>query len=163
MAKLHRVALRAELTVRGFFENFLARRAGWSAGRFRHEPFDEGSARIFSEGHLAFDERSARILFAGSPRHSGKSAKSASRVLAGTTGNMPIALWVAEWAQFLFQGGEDDLNSEDAEVHSGGTDVVSISSTLLVYAVYGVVELLPDRGSAQLTSRSLCSPLTPEG
>ena len=54
---------------------------------------------------------------------------------------------------------EDDLNSENAEVHSGGTDVVSTSSTLLVYALCGVVELFLDRDSAQLTSRSLCSPL----
>ena len=58
---------------------------------------------------------------------------------------------------------EDDLNSEDAEVHSGGTDVVSTSSTQLVYAVYGVVELLLDRDSAQWTSRPKCSTLTPEG
>ena len=58
---------------------------------------------------------------------------------------------------------EDDLNSEDEEVHSGGTDVVSTSSTQLVYAVYGVVELLLDRDSAQLTSRSMCSTLTPQG
>ena len=58
---------------------------------------------------------------------------------------------------------EDDLNSEDAEVHSGGTDVVSTSSTQLVYAVYGVVELLLDRDSAQRSSGSMCSPLTPQG
>ena len=35
---------------------------------------------------------------------------------------------------------EYDLNAEDAEVHSGGSDVVSYSSTQLVYAVHGVVE-----------------------
>ena len=57
----------------------------------------------------------------------------------------------------------DYLNSEDAEVHSGGTDVVSFSSTQLVYAVYGVVELFLDRVSAPWTSRSLCSLLTPQG
>ena len=48
---------------------------------------------------------------------------------------------------------EDDLNSEDAEVLSGGTDVASHSSTQLVYAVFGVVELFLDRVSAQWTSR----------
>ena len=58
---------------------------------------------------------------------------------------------------------EDDLNSEDAGVHSGGPDVVSYSSTQVVYAVYGVVELFLDRVSAQWTSRSICSPLTPHG
>ena len=58
---------------------------------------------------------------------------------------------------------EDDLNSEDAEVHSGGADVVSYSSTQLVYAVHGVVELFLDRVSAQWTSRSMCIPLTPQG
>ena len=107
------------------------RASSWSAGRLRHEPFDEGSARI---------------LHAGSPRHSGKSAKSASRVLAGTTGNMAHCPW-----------GWDHAMAEDAEVHSGGTDVVSTSSTQLVYTVYGVVELLLDR------LWSLCSPLTPQG
>ena len=68
------------------------------------------------------------------------------RVLPAT---WPIARdGIAEWPSSYFKE-EDDLNSEDAEVLSGGTDVVSYSSTQLVYAVYGVVELFLDRVSAQ--------------
>ena len=168
MAKLHFVALRAELSlgIFFFFENFLARRAGVRD--------DSGMSHLMRAQlgffpkvtrHEPFDERSARILYAGSPRHSGKSAKSASRVLAGTTGNMAHCPqgWDHGMGPNSYFKEEDDLNSEDAEVHFGGTDVVSTSSTLLVYSVYGVVELLLDSDSAQLTSRSFYSPLTPQG
>ena len=69
------------------------------------------------------------------------------RVLTAT---WPVAFrdGITGWAQFFFQGGGRP-ERRDA-VHSGGTDVVSTSSTHLVYAVYGVVELfLLDRDSAQ--------------
>ena len=81
--------------------------------------------------------------------------------------NRPREFWrvlPASWPTALRDGiTEDDLNSEGAEVHSGGTDVVSFSSTQLVYVVYGVVELFLDRVSALWTSRSMCSLLTPQG
>ena len=51
MAKLHFVALRAELTVRGFLKS--SSRVELESGTTPAEPFDEGSARILSEGHPA--------------------------------------------------------------------------------------------------------------
>ena len=86
MAKLHFVALGAELTVRGFSSHLVRAQLGFFPKVTRHEPFDE---------------RSARILYAGSPRYSGKSAKSAWRVLPAT---WPIALrdGITEWGPVLF-------------------------------------------------------------
>ena len=150
MAKLHLTCTPCGAHNPGIFENFFARRAGVLD--------DSGMSHLMSAQlgfcpkvtrHEPFDERSARILYARSPRHSGKSAKSASRVLAGTSGGLGSRNGPSSYFKE-----EDDLNSEDAEVQSDGTDVVSSSSTQLLYAVYGVVELLLDRGGAQWTSRS---------
>ena len=76
MAKLRFVALRAELTIRGFLK--ISSRVELEPGTTPAEPLDEGSARILSEGHracpadLPVDERSARFLYAVSPSALGK-------------------------------------------------------------------------------------------
>ena len=112
--------------------------------------------------HEPLDERSARILVTPALWKIGEIGLASSGGYYRQHGPLPLGMGSRNGPSSFFKE-EDDLNSEDAEVLSGGTDVVSTSSTQLVYAVYGVVELLLDRDSAQWTSRSMCSPLTPQG
>ena len=116
----------------------------------RHEPLDGRSARFF--------------VFRVTPalRKIGEICLASSGGYSRQHGPWPSGMGSRNGPSSHFKE-EDDLNSEDAEVHSGGTDVVSYSSTQLVYAVYGFVELFLDSFSAQWTSRSICSPLTPLG
>ena len=51
VAKFHFVPLRAELTIGGFLK--ISSRVELESGTTPEEPFDEGSARILSEGHPA--------------------------------------------------------------------------------------------------------------
>ena len=156
MAKLHFVALRAELTVRGFLK--ISWRVELESGPTRQSHLMRAQLGFCPKvtRHEPSDERSTLAL-----RKIGEFGLAGSGGYYRQHGPLPSGMGSRKGPSSYFKE-EDDLNSEDAEVHSGDTDMVSDSSTQLACADYGVVELFLDRVSAQWTSRSVCSPLTPQ-
>ena len=115
--------------------------------------------------HEPFDERSARFLYAGSPRHSRKSAESASRVLAGTTGNM------ARCPQGWDHGMCPVLISRRRTTSTPRTQgYILVVQTWCRFPLRSWCTLFTVLSNSSWTvsalsgtSRSMCSPLTPQG